>query len=348
MPFWSKKGFDVLVNVTDVCDARCVMCNIWKNQETAESFLPAELLESVKPLASVSFAGGEPFLHEDIVDLIKVVHKNNPQAKVVFSSNGFRTDEIVKKAKEILAIHPLTQITISLDGVGRMHDQIRGIPGAWKKVNATFDALGAIGMKNRNFGFTITPHNFSEIPKVYAHAKEKGAGLSLAVAQSSAFLNVEIDPVKEADVYPVMRPIIEDHLRSWRPLNWFRAFFFWGIVRYLATGKRPLSCDALDRQFLISQKGEIFSCHPLLWKAGELKENSLPDILAGDEAKRLRPEAQACDACWEVCTARSAIRANLFRVALWALVNKLSAHLGPWNRRGGSMLFPKTLKEAVS
>lgn len=339
-----RNGYDVLVNVTNICDARCVMCNIWKNQDTGDSFLPAQLLKTVKPISSVSFAGGEPFLHQEILNIVQVVHDNNPGAKIVFSTNGFRTEAIAAKAEEILKIHPNTQATISLDGVGKVHDRIRGIPGAWEKVNATFDRLGEVGMKNRNFGFTITSDNFSALPEVFEHARKKGAGISLAVAQSSKFLNVQIPHIEHDKVFPHLDPIVNLHLKSWKPFDWARAFFFYGILRYLDTHRRPIPCDALDQQFMIDQTGEVFTCHPLLWTVGNLAEKPLPELLANEKATELRPKIRSCHACWEVCTARSSIRNQLPKVALWVLINKTLAHLGMRDGRKPTRLFPLTRK----
>lgn len=342
------RGYDVLVNVTNLCDARCVMCNIWKNQEGPSSWLSPAMMGSVGPLSTVSFAGGEPFLHKEIVELVRAVHKRNPRAKVVFSSNGFRTEPIVEKAARILVFHRNVQVTLSLDGVGEAHDRIRGIPGAWNKVNRTFDRLGEIGLKRRNFAFTITRDNYSALPAVYAHAQSKGAGLSLAVAQSSKFLNVEIPPLEFEAVRPHLEPIVLAHLKSRNPMDWVRAFFQFGVLRYLATRRRPIECDAFENQFMIDQAGEVLSCHPLLLRAGNLGESDLPKILSCPAAKTLKKELRTCHACWEVCTARSAIRTNLFRVGLWAAGNKVLAHLGLWSGRKGSRLFPATLERPTA
>ena len=62
-------------------------------------------------------------------------------------------------------------------------------------------------------------------------------------------------------------------------------------------------------------------------------------------ARKWRPEIRACHACWEVCTARSAIRTHRVRVALWAAWNKLLVHAGRWNGRKGTALFPLTQGE---
>ncbi len=346
---WNK-GYDVLINITDICDARCVMCNIWKNQVRHDSFLPAELLQSLHPVASVSLAGGEPFLHKGVVDLVRVIHQHNPRAKIVFTSNGFRTDAIVEKAREIAKIHPHVQVTISLDGIGAVHDRVRGIPGAWDKVNRTFDLLGEAGIRKRNFAFTITSENMAALPEVYRHAKSKGAGISIALAQSSVFLNVKIPLLDPEKLYPYLTPVIEDHLRSWSPMNWARAFFFYGQLRFLETGLRPIACDAMDKSFVIEQTGRVMSCHPLYLEAGRLKEQTLPEILQGPKAQDLKVKLRNCHACWEVCTARSGLRTNIARVLLWALWSKLLSHARRWNPRRPSRLFPLTAgkKECAS
>ncbi len=342
MRLYFGKRFDVLVNVTNICDARCVMCNIWKNRESADSWLRPEWMESVAPLSTVSFAGGEPFLHKNIVDVVRVVHDRNPHAKIVFSTNGFRTDAIAARVQEILGFHRNLQVTISLDGVGEMHDRVRGIPGAWNKVNATFDRLGEMGLKRRNFAFTITRENIEQLPGVFAHARAKGAGLSLAIAQSSKFLNVDIPRLEADKVRPHLDPIIRRHLKSWNPADWPRAFFQYGLLKYLETGHRPIRCDAFVNQFMISQTGEVMSCHPLLVRAGRLAERPLNDILRDPATQKAAAELSNCHACWEVCTARSAIRNAKGRVILWILANKIMAHLGLWNSRRASLLFPLT------
>jgi MoaA/NifB/PqqE/SkfB family radical SAM enzyme len=342
------RRYDALVNVTNICDARCVMCNIWKNRESAHSWLKPEWMAKLGPLSTISFAGGEPFLHKDLVEIIRVVHEENPAAKIVFSTNGFRTDVIANQVSEILRFHKNLQVTISLDGVGETHDRIRGVPGAWQKVNATFDRLGEIGLRRRNFAFTITRENIAQLPAVFQHARTKGAGLSLAVAQSSRFLNVEIPRLSADALRPHLEPIIQWHLKSWNPADWPRAFFQYGLLKYLETGRRPLACDALANQFMVSQTGEVMSCHPLLIRAGRLAEQSLDHILQEPDCRQSARELTSCHACWEVCTARSAIRTHKWRVALWILANKFLAHAGAWDSRKPSRLFPLIRQQAVA
>ena len=125
-------------------------------------------------------------------------------------------------------------------------------------------------------------------------------------------------------------------------MDWARAFFLYGMLRYLATGRRPLLCDAFDNQIMIDQTGNVFSCHPLLLLGGNLREAPLTAILNNERTNRYRPKVRDCHACWEVCTARSAIRNNWFRVGLWIVWNKILAHLRIRNGRRPSALFPLT------
>lgn len=126
-------------------------------------------------------------------------------------------------------------------------------------------------------------------------------------------------------------------------MDWARAFFLYGILRYLATGgRRPLGCDAFEHQFMVDQTGTVSSCHPLLMKAGTLADTPLLGILNDPRTQAMRPAVRACHACWEVCTARSAIRANRWRVGAWIVWNKALAHARIRNGRGPSALFPET------
>jgi Fe-coproporphyrin III synthase len=339
---YPHKGLDILVNVTNICDARCIMCNIWKNHRAADSFITPELLQSVHPVSSISFAGGEPFMHRNVVEAVQFVHDNNAEAKVIFSTNGLRTDDIADKVAQILAFHKHTQVTISLDGTRTMHNRVRGRHDAWERANRTYERLGEIGLSRRNFAFTITSENYACLPEVYAHVRNLKAGLSIGVAQSSKYLNVQVPRLDLHMIAAALNPVIDDLLRGWHPLGWARAFFLHGLLRYVETGQRPIPCDALTHQIMIDQSGSVFSCHPAMWKAGELREGTLASILNAPATEELRATVRQCQDCWQVCSARSGIRSQVTTVGLWAARNKLLAHLG---QRGGSQtnpLLPRT------
>ena len=66
---------DAAIITTYRCPMRCKMCNIWDSPtKLSEEFKP-ELLEKLPHLDGVNITGGEPFIREDIEDIVKILLK---------------------------------------------------------------------------------------------------------------------------------------------------------------------------------------------------------------------------------------------------------------------------------
>ena len=90
---------DAAIITTYRCPMRCKMCNIWDNPTTiGEEFKP-ELLEKLPRLNDVNITGGEPFIREDIEDIVKILLKKSN--RVVFASSGYFSDRIIKLLRNI-------------------------------------------------------------------------------------------------------------------------------------------------------------------------------------------------------------------------------------------------------
>ena len=85
---------DAAIITTYRCPMRCKMCNIWDNPtKTSEEFKP-ELLEKLPKLHHINITGGEPFIREDIEDIVKILLTKGE--RVVFASSGYFNDRIIK------------------------------------------------------------------------------------------------------------------------------------------------------------------------------------------------------------------------------------------------------------
>ena len=79
--------------VTYRCPMRCKMCNIWENPtKPSEEFAP-ELLKKLPRMNGVNITGGEPFVREDIEDIVKVLETKTE--RIVFSTSGYFSDRIL-------------------------------------------------------------------------------------------------------------------------------------------------------------------------------------------------------------------------------------------------------------
>ena len=77
---------DAAIITTYRCPMRCKMCNIWDNPtKLSEEFKP-ELLEKLPKLHHINITGGEPFVREDIEDIVKILITKGE--RVVFASSG--------------------------------------------------------------------------------------------------------------------------------------------------------------------------------------------------------------------------------------------------------------------
>ena len=87
-----------IICVTYRCNAKCHMCNIWKNPTKKEKEIKAEHLQSLPKVKNFNVTGGEPFIRRDLNELIEVLL---PKTKrLVISTNGYYTDRILKLAQQ--------------------------------------------------------------------------------------------------------------------------------------------------------------------------------------------------------------------------------------------------------
>lgn len=162
--------------VTNLCNAHCVHCS-----SSAGCRLPGELdtkealglIDQLAELGVVDLAlsGGEALLRPDIDELISHAVKRNMQ--VGLGTNGWWIQK--ERAHELkrLGLH---RVQISLDGLGPVHDQVRGLPGLFERATAAMHACREAGLQTH---VCFTPHrdNVQDLEHVIQFAYEQGIHL---------------------------------------------------------------------------------------------------------------------------------------------------------------------------
>ncbi len=317
---------DAVVGITYNCNSRCVMCDIWK-MDPHEQLTLKDFEKLPTTLKDINISGGEPFLHKEIVDIIRVITEKNPKARMVISSNGFLTDMIEEKMKAIMKVKPDIRVGISIDGMEEMHDKIRRIPNGFNKCMKTVDMLKRIGVKNIRLAFTVTTENVGDLPKVYDLAKEKGVQFTMAFAQSSDFYFGAKQNYENPD--PVLlrqgfRHVVTNELKSFSPKKWIRAFFAYGLYNFANDGNQPLDARPGTDFLYLDPSGIVYPSVVHYYKMGDLKTaKTFDEIWNSADAKKARVKIEKDKKqYWMICTARSAIRNNPFAVASWIFKNK--------------------------
>ena len=319
------KPIDAVLAVTYRCNARCAMCGIWKGTPGRES--PPETFANLpSTLKWVNVTGGEPFLRDDLAALIGHVSKACPKAEIVVSTNGFLTERIADVVGRA-GLGSRLGVAVSVDGIGEMHDTVRGVPGAFDKARATLDRLREMRAPGVRMAFTLTPENLDHFGRVYALSRELGVDFSCALAQGSEhyfqIAGEGLQPAPEA-LRRTLEPVARAELRGGSPKRWARAYFLAGIHRFASGEGRLLPCRAGGASFFVAPSGDVYPCNVLSRLMGNLNEQRFEEMWRSERADEARREVAGCsDGCWMVCTVRSSMWRHLPRVMRWALLRKL-------------------------
>ena len=322
---------DAVIAVTLNCNARCKMCDIWKNRAEGE-MRPEEYRHLPASLKDVNITGGEPFLRDDLPDVIGVIKKSCPGARLVISTNGFLPERIKAFVPEILKTDPDTALRISIDGPEETHDSIRGIPGGFKKALDSLEIAKSLGLKDLGIAMTVMEANVKELPMVYCLANSMGVEFSVTVATGSELYfgeGKEALRPKDADLLAdVMLAVIRSEYTSWQPKRWFRGWFAKRLLEYLQNGRRPIPCDAGRGFFYLDSEANVFACHILSTPLGNMIKQPWQELWSSAQAEQVRKDIRGCEKCWMVCTSKSEIRKKLITVGMEIFSGKICAHSG--------------------
>jgi MoaA/NifB/PqqE/SkfB family radical SAM enzyme len=156
-------------SVNNYCNQRCKTCNIWKNNPIEEKKKELRLDEIERIFSQfpkifwLTITGGEPFLREDVVEIVKIICKKSKVNVLTLTTNGSLPNTIEKNVKEILMnCKNLTIIVnVSIDGDRELHDKIRGIKGSFDKTVETIKRLKRIKSIRLIVGINSTISTFN-------------------------------------------------------------------------------------------------------------------------------------------------------------------------------------------
>lgn len=322
---------EAVVAVTYRCNARCAMCNIWQNKPEDE-MEPRHYEKLPTSLRAINITGGEPFLRKDLVDVVRAIHKRTPSARMVFSTNGLRTDTIVSVLSEVREFHPQVGVGVSIDGLEETHDRTRGVEGIFKHAIATVERLKGIGVKDLRIGMTLVPGNISEAKQVFDLSKRLGVQFTTTFAHNSEIYFQKTDnpaPEESGLSSDSLEAVISAELRSGSPKDWLRAYHIRGIMDPELRKEFISHCEAGSRFFFMSPSGDVFPCSVMNLKIGNLHDvEAWDDLFEGDAEARVMKAVRGCRSdCWMVCNTRSLIIAHPFKAACWVAGYKIRAHL---------------------
>ncbi|HLD29945.1 MAG TPA: radical SAM protein, partial [bacterium] len=288
------------IELTYRCTADCLMCDLkhLKTVQRGEEISLKEIKKSVEEAASLKdldfivLSGGEPWLREDLSGIVRFFKKRYPAAKILILSNLMDTELALSKIKEIEKISGLGNLCIgtSIDGIGAVHDRIRGRKGAFESLNATAAVLRTkYPSLFPVFNMTLLPENSDQLFEVYRWAQEHGIAVSSQVMvqkKSTKKFRWGGEHVKNID--EDINRIISDIYKR-RKVKKFSRDFFWNnldvvffllglhyTVKYISSPRRFFpNCPCGEKFAMLSPGGDLYFCPVHKDRAaGNLREKS--------------------------------------------------------------------------
>lgn len=165
-----KDYFAIQWHITDYCDQRCKHCYIFSEGHPALITTPLDkmkcilknildLCKKINRLPYIYLTGGDPILHPNFWDLLKLFHKH--KVRFAIMGNPFHlTNENCKKMKDLGCV----KYQVSLDGLEKTHDKFRK-KGSFKATLRAIDTIKKSGMWVAVMS-TVSKTNAKEIPKL--------------------------------------------------------------------------------------------------------------------------------------------------------------------------------------
>ncbi len=309
--------------VTERCNAKCIMCNIWREGISSGSELTLKQYEALfahpffDRISVAMISGGEVYIRPDFVEIAQVLLDHLPRLRrITITTNGLGTDLITSKTKEMLKrlqASPRTArvrlgIQVSYDGISEVHDRIRG-PDAHRKATRTLENLMVLREHyprlSLSAGCVIQPLNLHEIDAVARYLKQNHI--------SSIFPVVCEDPLFFKNEEASQIRFSEAQLEEAKDLLWKLSReephpgvkFLYRDLRNILSGKpNSRGCPTLRDTITIEPNGNVVPCinsrNRLL---GNVLTDDLNDIWFSKRTRQSvrRINREKCKSCLFAC-----------------------------------------------
>jgi radical SAM protein with 4Fe4S-binding SPASM domain len=318
---YSKIPYAIRLLLTKRCNLNCTFCldDAWNAAPRSEELTTSEWLkffERLKELKifDVSLSGGEIFLRDDLFTMLKTLKENRVHRLTLLTNGTLITPGIAGQLRQI----DIKNISISLDGLEEVHDNIRG-KGAFQKAARGIQNLINAGIFPA-ISFTATKTNCKDLDSLIDFIA--GIGIRTIginnLSPEGRCLNIykDIVPIfpgqnkqvsdvveEKRNKYPEMK--IECGLGFYYHLPRSYEYFKENPQNYKIKHLKD-GCGAASTSCLVTSTGEVLPCNGLtMFPGGNIRESDLPDIWTNSEnfkqirdlAKLSMDEVPHCKSC---------------------------------------------------
>ncbi len=265
------------IAVTGLCNLHCIYCYADASGKKDDKELSlTEVYRAIDEaidlgIKTLNITGGEPLLHENYFDIAKYAHKRG--ISVLLFTNGTLIDEKVAEKLMDLRISPC----VKLDSlVPEIQDYLAGSKESLNRIRNGINRLIDVGYTDKypvlSVNAVICRQNLDEIPRLWIWARRQNLIPSVTRLQAMGRAKERFDlTVTSMELYRLFHQLSEIDRAlgiEWQPdIPWI----------YGKSCKRQYIGCFIDRH------GNVQPCSGVPIKAGNIRDQSLTDILSGSE-----------------------------------------------------------------
>lgn len=275
-------------SVTAACQSRCKTCQIGamfcqdptRPQKDLKLDEIEKIFKSMKPVYFFNMSGGEPFMRDDLPEIVELACRYLKPKVVHTPTNAILSDKIVENTEKIIHIvrkyNPKVPVTVkpSIDGVGDKHDEIRGVKGNFKCLLRTIDGLKGLEEKYDNFhlelGTVISNFNIDDLDEIedFVHSLGVESYRNEVAECRTEFFNLSDEITPPAEVYQRLikgfAEKVEQNIgrkrRLARTTEAMRVVYYDLAGKILAEKRQVIPCYAGVSNVHINYDGGVWPC----------------------------------------------------------------------------------------
>ena len=304
----SKEINVINLNANDICNSKCVMCNIWEQKKGFE-FSPEQLKtilhdDLFKNVEHIGVTGGEPTMREDLPDIYEAIIDAIPNIKGVSTiTNCIKENDVkdrIEKVAQVCQKHkkPFSMM-VSLDGFGEVHDKIRGREGNFKSAINIINHFKERGIEVTT-GSTISKDNLWEIDELLDYMKKNSIYGRFRVAEFIKRLYNEnkssvIRNFDDEEAYHLILFFYKLIFTFEKNETYKRTYK--SIINILAGGERLIGCPYQNNGVVLNSRGELAFCAPKSEIIGSTLDRSAIEIYNSNSIEHKRILKENCKNC---------------------------------------------------
>lgn len=307
--------------VTDRCNSRCKTCNIGRrylaDPRVADDDLTyeeyARVFRTVGRPRWVTLSGGEPFMRKDFADIVLELLRTVSPWVINVPTNGWFTAATASSLERIVPELRDRRIVLnfSVDGVGAVHDEVRGLPNGFARMLDTVDRVRELGDPRLTIGVNtvISRFNAHLVEQVLDFVRERirpdSHVVEAAQVRPEYYNEGEALAARAAEVDRALASVV-DRLQSDRHtgvprlIKAFRLEYYADVRRSLVQ-PRGHRCFSGFASCTMTPKGEVWSNSQRADSMGNIREHGYDfDALwrsarAKETRERIRRDSCRCE-----------------------------------------------------